>query len=129
MNCLDSSAVIDYLEGEEAIGKYLEERSNQPFFAPTVVLHEVFVGAARVDGAEGVRHVREDLDWIEPLPLTADAAGAAAVLDAELHDDGNAIGPMDTIIAGVVRDIGGTLITADDHFRSIPRLDVETYRD
>lgn len=35
------------------------------------------------------------------------------------------IGPLDTLIAGVVRDAGGTVVTRDDHFERVPELAVE----
>ena len=128
MNCLDSSAIIDYLEGEERLGDFLREHEHEPFFAPTVVLHEVFVGAARLNGAEGVRRVREDIDWIEPLPLSTDAAAEAAVLDAELRAAGEPVGPIDALVAGAIRAVGGTLITGDGDFERVPDLDVNRYR-
>lgn len=92
------------------------------------MLHEAFVGAARADGADGVRSVRQDLDWIEPVAFTVDAAAEAAALEAELRERGASIGPMDAVTAGAVRDVGGTLITADDRFERVPGLAVETYR-
>lgn len=128
MHCLDASALVDYLEGDEAIGEFLEQRAGEPFFAPAIVLHEVFVGAARLRGQAGVQNVREDLDWVEPLPLTVDGAAEAALVDAELRDEGTPIGAMDTVIAGAVRQVGGTLVTADPHFERVPGLDVERYR-
>lgn len=127
MNCLDTSAIVDYLEGEEAIGQYLREREDEPFFAPTVVLQEVFVGAARLEGADGIRRVREDIGWIESIPLTTEGAAEAAIIDAELHEAGHPIGAMDTTIAGVVREVGGTVVTNDEHFERVPDLDVERY--
>lgn len=128
MNCLDTSTLIGYLEGEEAAGAFLET-SQRPYFAPTVVLYEVFVGAARLRGSDGVEDAREDLDWLEPLPLTVDGAGEAALVDAELRAAGTPIGAMDTLIAGVVREAGGTLVTADEDFARVSGLDVRDYRD
>jgi len=125
---LDANAVIDYLHGNDGIGEYLDDYGHLPQFAPTVVLHEVFTGAARVRGRDGVEETREDLDWLEPLELSADGAAEAALVRAELQDAGTPIGPLDTLIAGMVRDSGGTLITADDHFEHVSRLDVQYYR-
>ncbi|QCJ45951.1 type II toxin-antitoxin system VapC family toxin [Haloprofundus sp. MHR1] len=127
MNCFDTSALIDYLEGSEELKQVLETRENQPFFAPTVVLHEVFVGAARLRGEEGVREVREDLHWIEPLELTVDDAAEAAYMSAELSDAGTPIGSMDTLIAGICRSSGSTLITRDGHFDRVDDLETLTY--
>ena len=128
MNCLDTNALIDYLDGAEAIGEFVQTHADQPLFAPTIALYEVFVGAARLRGEGGVTKAREDLDWVEPLPLTADGAAEAALIDAELHANGTPIGGMDTLIAGTIRDGGGTVVTADDHFQRVSNLDVELYR-
>lgn len=128
MNCLDTNAIIDYLHGNDAIGSYLEDHGHLPQFAPAVVLHEVFVGAARLRGREGVEAARTDLDWLEPLELSVDGAAEAALVRAELQADGAPIGPIDTLIAGMVRECGGTLITADDHFDRVDGLDVQYYR-
>jgi len=125
---LDANAVIDYLHGNDGIGDYLDEYGHLPQFAPTVVLHEVFAGAARLRGREGVEATRQDLDWLEPLELSADGAAEAALVRSELQADGAPIGPMDTLIAGMVREAGGTLITADDHFDRVAELDVQYYR-
>jgi predicted nucleic acid-binding protein len=127
MHCLDTSALVDYLEGEASIGAFLTT-NQQPFFAPTVSLHEVFVGAARLRGTDGVADARSDLSWVRPLPLTADGAAEAALVDAELHATGAPIGAMDTLIAGVVREAGATLVAADAHFEGVDGLDVVDYR-
>lgn len=128
MNCLDTNAVIDYLHGNEAIADYLADHADIPQFAPTVVLHEVFTGAARLRGPDGVAQARRDLAWLEPLELTAAGAAEAALVRAELQAAGEPIGSLDTLIAGVVRECGGTLITADDHFDRVDGLGVEYYR-
>jgi len=125
---LDTNAVIDYLHGNDAIANYLDEYGHLPQFAPTVVLHEVFAGAARLRGREGVEATRQDLDWLKPLELSVDGTAEAALVREELHADGTPIGPMDTLIAGIVRGCGGTLITADDHFDRVADLNVQYYR-
>ena len=127
MNCLDTSALIDYLEGTEPMARFLEENEQFPLFAPAIALHEVYVGAARLRGKAGVTDAREDLDWAEPLELSDDAAAEAALIDAELHAKGNPIGAMDTLIAGMVRENGGTLVTRDNHFEHVNGLNVKTY--
>jgi len=47
MKCLETSFLIDYLDGHEAAGAYLEDHPNTPFFAPALSLYEVYRGAAR----------------------------------------------------------------------------------
>jgi predicted nucleic acid-binding protein len=128
MHCLDTNALIDYLEGEEDIGAFLTSH-QEPFFASTVSLYEVFVGAARLREVDGVEDVHDDLDWVQPLPLTVTGAGEAALIDAELQDAGTPIGAMDTLIAGIVREAGATLVTADGDFEQVADITVVNYRD
>ncbi|WP_424004846.1 PIN domain-containing protein (plasmid) [Haloarcula salina] len=109
------------------MAEFLEVNEQLPLFAPTVALHEVFVGAARLRGRDGVEDARNDLDWVEPLELSASGAAEAALIKAELRESGDKIGAMDTLIAGMVRDTGGTLITRDGHFDRVQGLDVEEY--
>jgi predicted nucleic acid-binding protein len=128
MHCLDTNALLDYLDGVESIGAYLEA-GQRPYFSPTIVLYEVFVGAARLRGETGVTDVRSDLEWVRPLPLTVDGAAEAALVDTELWTAGSPIGAMDTLIAGIVREAGATLVTSDRHFRRVDALDVVDYRE
>lgn len=68
---------------------------------------------------------RSDLDWLEPVALTIGAAANAARIDAELHSNGEPMGSLDTLIAGVARDAGATVVTRDAHFERVANLDVE----
>lgn len=129
MHCLDVSAVVDYLHGVDELGAFLRDYEAKPVFAPTVSLHEAFVGAVRLGGADGLAGVQDDLDWLEPIPLTIDGAAEAATIDGELHDSGEPIGPLDTLIAGIVRSVGGTIVTRDDHFERVAGLSVHRYDD
>ncbi|ARS90418.1 type II toxin-antitoxin system VapC family toxin [Natrarchaeobaculum aegyptiacum] len=124
MNCLDTSVIVDYLHGIDEVGAYVRAHESEPLFAPTISLQETFVGAVRTRGSEGLERVRADLDWIEPIDLTVDAAAEAAVIDNELHREGTPIGSLDTLIAGTVRAAGGTLVTRDRHFERVDGLEV-----
>ena len=67
------------------------------------------------------------LDWIEPLPLTDESVREAALVEAELLDDGNRTNLADVLIAGVCRSHGARIVTRDDHFDRVADLDVITY--
>lgn len=127
MIVFDTSFLLDYLDGVEATSEYLNANTDKPFFAPSLVLFEVYRGAARTDGREGVDRVAAGLDWLEPLPLDEPAAREAAVIEAELLDSGTPINLGDTLIAGVCRHNGGRLITRDSHFDRVQDLAVERY--
>lgn len=132
MLCLDSSFLLDYLDedrdGFPAAKGYVEGNRDSAFFAPAFVLFEVSRGAARLDGEEGVESLGTDLDWLEPLPFSAAAAAEAALVDAELAAAGHPVNLGDVVVAGTVRNAGGTLITSDSDFEVVEGLDVELYR-
>ncbi|WP_247729515.1 type II toxin-antitoxin system VapC family toxin [Halovivax limisalsi] len=125
MNCLDTNVLIDYLEGDPAVGAFIEAHESVPMFAPVPALFEVFIGASRLRGETGIERARSDLDWLEPVPLTIGGAAEAARIDAELHASGEPIDSLDTLIAGVAREAGATVVTRDGHFERVENLDVE----
>lgn len=129
MIAFDTSFLLDYLDGDDATAAYLEEHSNKPFFAPALALFEVYRGVTRTGGRDQIGHVATGLDWVEPLPLTDESAREAALIEAELLETGERINLGDTLIAGVVREAGGSLVTADSHFDRVNGLDVVNYRD
>jgi len=127
MICLDSSFLVDYLEGVEATRSFLSDNEHRPFFAPTVVLYELYRGAARSSGPETVGDLAADLDWLQPLPFDEATAREAAHVEAELRADGRPVNLGDVLIAGVCRTNGATLVTRDGHFEHVEDLDVERY--
>ena len=127
MIALDTSFLLDYLDGAPAAAAYLRENADKPFFAPSLALFEVYRGAARTDGREGIDRTASGLDWIEPLPLTEPAAREAALVEAELLDAGDRVNLGDTLIAGVCRHNGASIVTRDDHFDRVDDLDTVEY--
>lgn len=128
MKCLDTSFLIDYLDGDESVSAYLDERSETPFFAPSLSLFEVYRGAARTGGPDAVERAEDALGWVNPVELDGAASREAALIEAELVDDGAPINLGDVLIAGIARNVGGTVVTNDGDFERVPGLDVERYR-
>lgn len=127
MIALDTSFLLDYLDGVDAAAAYLRDREDKPFFAPSLALFEVYRGAARTEGRDGVDRVATALDWVDPLPLSEPAAREAAVVEAELLEAGDRINLGDALIAGVCRHNGARIVTRDSHFDRVDGLDVDTY--
>jgi len=123
MIALDTSFLLDYLDGVPAVAEYLGTNADKPFFAPSLALLEVYRGAARTDGRDGVDRAASSLDWVDPLPLTEPAAREAALVEAELLDAGERINLGDTLIAGICRHNGASLVTHDDHFDRVTDLE------
>lgn len=127
MLAFDTTFLVDYLDGDDEAGEYLAEIQQRVFFAPTLALFEVYRGAGRSAGPEGIETVAESLDWVEPLPLTNAAALEAAEIEEELLDAGRPVNLGDVLIAGICRNNGATLVTRDEDFQEVKDLDVETY--
>lgn len=127
MIAFDTSFLLDYLDGVDATATYLADHEDEPFYTPSLVLFEVYRGAARAGGPDGIETVVEGLDWLDVLPLTDATAREAAWVEAELLDAGERVNLGDTLIAGVCRHNGARLVTRDGHFQRVQGLDVETY--
>jgi predicted nucleic acid-binding protein len=127
MIAFDTNFLLDYLDGEAAAADFLEAHEDKPFFAPSLTLFEVYRGAARADGPEGLEQVVSGLDWVEPLPLTDAAAREAALVEAELLDAGERINLGDTLVAGICRHHGARIVTRDSHFDRVFDLEVIEY--
>lgn len=130
MKCLDSSLLSDYLRskslGHERAAEVIEGYEGT-WYAPTPVLWEMLRYGAQADRQEGVTRTVSALDWLEALPVTATTVREAALIEAELLDQGTPINAVDLLIAGVVREAGGTLVTRDSDFEHIQELTVEAY--
>lgn len=127
MIAFDTSFLLDYLDGVEETADYLDEHEDKPFFAPALCLFEVYRGAARVGGETQVERVMSGLAWLQPLPLNQAAAKEAALIEAELRDEGQQVNLGDTLIAGIGRHHGARVVTRDAHFERVENLDVDHY--
>ena len=125
MNFLDSSFLADYLQGEEYTREYLQKHGDVPQFAPSIVTFELGDGALRHPSPKRtLATVYESLEWVEVVPFDEAAATEAAEIRDELRRTGTMIPSQDVMLAGVVREAGGTLVTRDDDFAAVEGLDV-----
>lgn len=127
MIALDTSFLVDYLDGVEAAADFLAENSDEPLFAPTLSLFEVYRGAARTGGREGAERAAAGLGWVDALALTEPAAREAALVEAELREAGDPVNLGDTLIAGICRHAGAPVATRDAHFDRVPDLEIIEY--
>ena len=130
MYFLDSSFLIDYADadrsGHDSAVSFLKENENSPFAAPSVVMYEIYRGAART--GRGVETATEDFGWIQTVGFGEREAQTAARLYADLLDDGERINSADILIAAVVIENGGRLVTSETDFSRIDGLDLVEYR-
>lgn len=131
MYCPDTSFLLDYLDEDRQAATdakaFLEANADAEYAIPAVAYFEVLRGGARLRGPDGVADLEAQLNWADRLALTPESAREAALVDAELADAGAEINLGDALIAGSVRETGGTVLTRDDHFERVEGLAVETY--
>lgn len=104
MLCTDSSFLIDYLtEADDGpAAAFLEAHDDEPFYAPTIALFEIYCGPA--DGAGvTVERIAGLVDWLEPLPFTEASAREAAYIRRELRETYHSLGTADVLIAADTR--------------------------
>ena len=123
---LDTSFLIDYLDGRSYTAEFLVENADRPFYANTVSMYEVYVGEIAASSPDrGVPESDGRLDWLEVVPFeVADAREASRIYD-ELRDAGELINTHDILIGGSARRRGATVVTADEDYRTVADLDVE----
>lgn len=127
MIALETTFLVDYLNGESATRDFLEPRAEQPFYSPSLALFEAYRGAEHAAGREGVEQVSDALAWIDPLALTGPAAFEAATLENELLSKGTPINLRDVLIAAVCRHYGARLVTRDADFENVNGLETIGY--
>jgi len=117
----DTDVLIDFLAGQAPGAGAVAEHLGQGDLATTVItLYELFSGA-RTPRQQSV--VTQLLKALLVLPLDDPAAETAAVVRRNLMTRGEDIGMADCLIAGIVLNGDGRLLTRNSrHFAAIEGL-------
>lgn len=121
---LDSSFLVDYLDGRAHTADFLEANRGRPFVASHLVFFELYRGGAHAGGPSAIDRIASSLEWVRLLETTDEHAREAALIEAELLELGQPINLGDVLIAGACRASGGALATCDGDFERVPELDV-----
>lgn len=122
---LDTNAYSDFAEGRPEIVDLMVQHADS-LFLPAVVIGELMYGFRK-----GKRQKRNDemlarfireFD-VTVLPVDIDVAGHYAALYLALSSRGTPIPINDVWIAACCRSIGGTLLTRDRHFETVPEIE------
>ncbi|MFB6126824.1 MAG: PIN domain-containing protein [Halolamina sp.] len=121
MAFLDSSTIIQYLSGDEAVRDYIEGR--EPWWTSTVCVYELINGCLG-SGRTDVQSVREEFGGVRALDLDESIALEASRLQDELVADGSRLATVDVLIAATARTTGDELVVADSDFETDPLQEV-----
>lgn len=127
MIVIDTTFVLDYLDGVEATAAFLRRHEDRPFGIPSIVAFETYRGAAIAQGPDGIDRVVTALEWLRPLALTEPVAREAATIEAEVADRGEPINLADTLVAGHCRHHDAPIVTRDGDLERVHGVSVQTY--
>lgn len=125
MTALDTDILVSLLKGApDAVEKIraLQESGNR-ISTTMITAYELLKGAyisSRAD--ENLAKVRESISNLQVLQLSFGAAEEASRIYKEIRERGNLIGEFDVLIAGIVKFHDESLVTRDEHFKSIRRM-------
>ena len=122
---LDTNIYCDFAEGRpdvvDAIASY-----GQFVFVPSVVLGELFFGFIKGEKQQAhekkLRQIVSRLK-IEIIDINADVARKYAMIHLALQRKGTKIPINDVWVAACCMEIGGTLLTRDNHFERVDQID------
>ena len=116
MYVLDSSALIEVLEGHPKAEKIMELYGNAKLVTTSLCAHEILAGAL----SKKDRFVLEGVfSSMRILDHTMRAARVGAAMQQELSQAGTMINKFDVLIASICKLNDGELVTLDKDFAKI----------
>ena len=123
MTLADTDVLIDFLAGREpAAERVARELASGNLWTTVITRFEMLSGAR---SARETKIIGELLDSMKIVPLDVSAADRAANIRRALERKGVGIGMADSLIAGIVLHVAGTLLTRNlRHFQRVEGLDL-----
>lgn len=121
--CLDTSAYSHYRRGESNVVGHIDQA--RWIGIPSVVLGELWAGF--LVGGQRDRNAEELAGFlahpvVDVLPVDEDIARIYGEVFADLRSRGRPLPTNDIWIAATAAHAGATVLTFDEHFRSISRV-------
>jgi predicted nucleic acid-binding protein len=116
MTFLDSSVIIDLLEGVDETVAFVESQ-DEPYLTSAICVYEVLAGTLG-SGDTDLRAERQHFGGVHSLEFNEEIALEAARLQDELLSDGDRMAVRDLMIAATARSTGDRLVVADSDFRT-----------
>lgn len=131
MKVLDTTFLIDYGRKVDATAEYLLEHTDERFVVPTPVLLEYLLGAVHSQKETELTRVESELSWVEVAEIDRHTVRTAAAVADEIEPQGPQLTAVDAIVAGVGREVDGTVVSADNdltHAATRQVISIDNYR-
>lgn len=114
MTFLDSSVIIDYLDGAEEVVEFVDD---QPVLVTSsICVYEVLAGEVFSAGETDLIGARGNFGRVTALDFSEDVAFEAARMQDRLLESGTPMSPRDLMIAATARSEGKELVVSDADF-------------
>lgn len=129
MFALDTNTVIHFFKRKGNVAERLLATPPSEVALPAVVLFELERGARKHTGGEGrIERLARFIATVHVLPFDQRAASFAAEITLHLESIGQAIGPLDTLIAATAMAQNLTLVTHNTReFSRVPGLKLDDW--
>ncbi len=112
---LDSSVIIDYLDGDEAVVDTVDD-CTPPLVTSAICLYEVLAGAVFSPGETDLEATRHAIARVDIVDFDETIAIEAARLQDRLLERGEPLSPRDLFVAATARTVGEPLLVSDRDF-------------
>ena len=126
MAFLDSSVIIDYLDGVERAVEFLDDTAH--LLTSSICVYEVLEGEVLGSGGTDVVGARQTFSRIEAIDFDETIALEAARMQDRLAAAGDPMPVRDLLIAASARSTGDVLVVGDSDFDVMPLQDMMDVR-
>lgn len=132
MRVVDTTFLVDYLDGHDAVREYLETHPDV-YVTPAPAFTEVLQGEAYKSDQSTVDipGARTALDFVDVLTVDEQLAVRAAEFASDVFPPGPKMGAVDALVGALARREGAPIVTNDSdltHPETRAVVDVEAYR-
>lgn len=113
MKVLDTSFLIDYGDGVDATGEYLEEHEEEVFIIPAPIYTEYLLGTVHSNAETNISKARQELAWGEVVETSQRTAVIAAEVVDEIGSQGPNLTAVDALVAAVGRELSASVVSGD----------------
>ena len=115
MTFFDSSVIIDYLDGDDAVVAYVDEQPA-PHLTSSICVYEVLAGEVFGSSPTDIAGARRAFGRVRSVDFTESVAVEAAQLQDDLLGHGTPLSPRDLFVAATARSLGERLVVSDSDF-------------